>query len=151
MNTLAKTPVIPMDIYKDRYCVITYDACDNLIYLRWYAQPDLKALMKIYNTGIDLAIKFKATGWIADNSIGIYFDVNMQRTLAELTARRMFDTYIQRFAHIISYDVFQELVTHKILGLVNELADHSVEFEVFTNAIEARNWTMLKRYAKTAG
>jgi hypothetical protein len=77
--------------------------------------------------------------------------VNMQRTLAELTARRMFDTYIQRFAHIISYDVFQELVTHKILGLVNELADHSVEFDVFTNAIEARNWTMLKRYAKTAG
>lgn len=129
-----------MILFKNTYCTLTHVAAGNIMHLKWLRQPNITVLLNTYNAGIDLAIKHQATSWIADNSIGIYFDVSMQRALAELSARRLHETTICRFARVVPQDVFHELVSHKMLHMVNHLSNNTIDFELFTNLEDARNW-----------
>lgn len=131
-----------MIIYKNTYCTLTYISADNIIHLKWLRQPDIKVLLKTYENGIDLAAKYQATSWIADNSIGINFDVSMQRALAELSAKRLNETNIRRFARVVPLDVFHELVSHKMLNMVNQLNNNSLAFELFTSLEDAKSWAL---------
>lgn len=137
-----------MIIYKNTYCTLTYISADNIIHLKWLRQPDIKVLLKTYNIGIDLATKYQATSWIADNSIGINFDLSMQRALAELSASRLCETNIIRFARVVPPDVFHELVSHKMLHMVNQLSNNPIAFELFTNLEDARNWAISQNMAQ---
>lgn len=129
-----------MKIFNDKYCHITYSASERAICLKWLQQPNVSVLLNIYTKGIDAAINLKATGWLADNSFGIHLDISMQRALAMLCASRMQETCIKRFARVVPMDVFQELVTHKVANLVNELTRNKIEIEVFSDLLDAKAW-----------
>ncbi|WP_157578724.1 hypothetical protein [Pontibacter roseus] len=111
-----------------------------MLHLVWLQQPDTSNLLAIYNKAIDLSIGHAVKFWIADNHRGFNFDVCMQRALAELCATRLYDTQVLRFARIIPMDVFQELVSHKMRNMMNQLVVNEVEFEVFSQVEEAKFW-----------
>ncbi|MBD1396109.1 hypothetical protein H9Q13_02935 [Pontibacter sp. JH31] len=131
-----------MIIYKNSYCTLSYLSADHTILLKWLRQPTFKILLEIYDVGIDLAMNYRVTNWIADNSIGIHFDVSMQRALAELCARRLAKTDISRFARVVPPDVFQELVSHKMIHMVSQLCHHTIAFELFTELEDAQKWAV---------
>lgn len=133
-----------MLIFKDKYCRIDYSSDDQLIEIKWLKQPDTISLLRTYTRAIDLAIELKVTGWMADNSLGIHLDVEMQRALAELCARRMHETNVKRFARVVPMDVFQELVTNKVVELINELTCNKIEIEVFSTTSDAKAWVTQK-------
>ncbi|EJF09842.1 hypothetical protein [Pontibacter sp. BAB1700] len=78
--------------------------------------------------------------WVTDNSIGFQPDLSMQRALAQLAASRMKYTFLKRFARVTPMDVFQELLTHKILNQINDLTVTTIEYEVFHNSKDAQVW-----------
>lgn len=129
-----------MHLYNDTYCQIDFHETERTLYLRWLQQPDESILRRAYNNGIDAAIKYRATGWVADNSLAINLDLSMQRALAVVTASRMHETEIKRFARVVPMDVFHELVTHKVIDLINELTCNTIEIEVFSDVDDAKAW-----------
>jgi hypothetical protein len=129
-----------MQIIHNKYCALYYYADESLLYLEWLTQPDIRSLLSIYNKGIDFAIQCKAENWIADNHRGINLDVSMQRALAELCANRLQQTSIRRFARIVPLDVFQELISHKLVHMINQLVTNLIRFELFSNVKDARYW-----------
>jgi hypothetical protein len=129
-----------MDLYHSTYCYIAFDETELTLYLKWLKQPNETILLRMLNKGIDAAIKFQATGWVADNSLGVHLDLSMQRAVAELTASRIKETEITRFARVVPLDVFHELVTHKMIDMINELTHHAIEIEVFSELANARAW-----------
>jgi hypothetical protein len=129
-----------MHIDLSTYCYIAFEETERMLYLKWLKQPDESILLQIYNKAIDAAIKFQAVGWVADNSLGIHLDLSMQRAMAVLTASRMHETKVQRFARVVPMDVFQELVTHKVIDLINELTRNAIEIEVFSDLSDAKAW-----------
>lgn len=133
-----------MYIYKDEYCTISYFSQEKLIYLKWLRKPEEAEMLTAYNKGIEAAIKFNAIGWVADNSIGFHLDLSMQRALTELSLRRLPETNLTRFARVIPWDVFQELVTQKIGDTINDNCCTKIEIEVFSNSQNAKNWAAQK-------
>lgn len=129
-----------MQIIQNKYCALHYFANQSLLYLEWLTQPDIKSLLSVYNKGINFAMKCRAENWIADNHRGINLDVSMQRALAELCANRLQQTSIRRFARVVPLDVFHELVSHKLIHMINQLVTHEIRFELFSNAEDARYW-----------
>ncbi|WP_299708773.1 hypothetical protein [uncultured Pontibacter sp.] len=129
-----------MDLYKDNYCHIAFNKNERTHHLKWLQQPDETILLKAYNIGIDAAKRYHAIGWLADNSLAINLDLSMQRALAELTASRMNETEITRFARVVPMDVFHELVTHKVIELINNLTCNTIEIEVFSDLSDAKVW-----------
>ncbi|WP_299985953.1 hypothetical protein [uncultured Pontibacter sp.] len=129
-----------MNHYKDNYCHISYLPDTNQIYLKWHLPPCESKLIQCYDKGFEMAIKNQAVSWVTDNSIGFQPDLSMQRALAQLAASRMKHTSLKRFARVTPMDVFQELLTHKILNQINDLTVNTVEYEVFHNPKDAQVW-----------
>ncbi|MBX0334695.1 hypothetical protein K3G39_15755 [Pontibacter sp. HSC-14F20] len=129
-----------MKQYKDNYCHINYNSITNQVYLKWLNPPDESALLCSYDRGLDMAISNKAVSWVADNSIGFLLDISMQRALAKLTASRLKQTSLRRFARVTPIDVFQELVTNKVFNRINDQTVNCLEYEVFHNPKDAQAW-----------
>lgn len=135
-------------IFRNKYCTLYFIAEESLMHLVWQNQPDMKSLLSTYNKGIDFAIEYQAKNWIADNQRGVCFDVSMQRALSELSANRMQETTISRFARVVPSDVFHELVSHKMLFTINQLVCNKIQFELFNNMEDARSWILQENSMK---
>ena len=129
-----------MNQYKDSYCQISYNATTSQVYLKWLLPPNEAALLCGYSKGLDMAISNRALSWVTDNSIGFQVDISMQHALAQLVAERIEQTSLKRFARVTPIDVFQELVTQKIIAQINKMSMGCLEFEVFHDPKDAKAW-----------
>lgn len=129
-----------MKQYSNNYCQISYNPSTNQLYLKWLLPPDEAALLCGYDKGLDMAISNQAASWVTDNSIGFQVDLSMQHSLTQLVAGRIKQTAIKRFARVTPIDVFQELVTHKIIGHINDLTAKCIDSEVFHDPKDAKAW-----------
>lgn len=132
-----------MLLYQDSFSEITYTPDSKLLYLRWLSEPSESDLLKIYDKMISYARSKQARSLVVDNSIGFTVTLSMQRNLAALAISQLHLVEVRRFARVTPPDVFQEIITHKVLDQINALARNPIEVAYFHRTDEAKAWASL--------
>jgi hypothetical protein len=132
-----------MQLYRDSFSEITFTPDSQLLYLRWQSEPDESELLGVYEKAISYAKSTKARTLVVDNSIGFTVTLSMQRSLAALAIPQLHLVEVRRFARVTPPDVFQEIITHKVMDQINELAKYPIEVAYFGSAEDAKAWASL--------
>ncbi|MFD2244856.1 hypothetical protein [Pontibacter ruber] len=129
-----------MLFFHDANCTIEVFQDKSLLKLTWLTQPDYQSFKDCFTIGLELAVQYKVTHWLSDNSTGTNMDMAMQRFATEAGARYLYNTRIVRFAKVVPLDVFQEVVFRKVLDRFNSITSHTIDFEIFGNVDLALSW-----------
>lgn len=132
-----------MHLFNDSLAQITFTPDHKQLYLKWLCEPSETDLIRIYANAIDFAKSLQAHSMVVDNRIGFTVTMAMQRNLASLAISQLQEVQVRKFARITPPDVFQEIITHKVLDQVNVLAKNPIEVAYFHNLDDALAWTAL--------
>ena len=128
--------------FHDAICTIEVFQDKSLLQFTWLTQPDLQRFKKCFTIGLDLAVQYKVTHWLSDNSHGTNMDMAMQRFAVESAARYLYHTKVRRFARVVSLDVFQEIVFRNVQKRLSDMASNTIKFEVFSSTELASSWLL---------
>ncbi len=129
-----------MILYQDTYSEIIFWPDTGQLYLKWRCEPSESDLLRIYEKAIGFAGSTRARSLVVDNSIGFTVTIAMQRSLASLAIRQLHVVEVRKFARVTPSDVFQEIITHKVLDEINALSGKCIEVAYFHNLEEAKAW-----------